>query len=112
MRLRFSKRRASKDRTAKVSAVKIAFVVSAGGAILAPSLNDESRLMAMWANFAVWFVVIVVRRFRAVDELNNAAAVSLHVDKSAFAQGITFFLQSPVVHVGRAYSVVVVIIIG
>ncbi len=65
----------------------------------------------MGANIAV-FVVIVVWRFAAVDELNNAAAVSLHVDKSAFAQVITFFLQSPVVHIGRAYSVLVVIIIG
>ena len=92
--------------------MKIAFVVAASWAVFASSLNDESRLMAMGANFAVRFVVIVVRRFRAVEELSNAAAVSLHVDKSALAQGITFFLQSPVVHIGRANSVVVVIIIG
>ena len=106
-----SKRRASKDRTAKGSAVKIAFVVSASSAAFTAFNVKESELTAFWANIAV-FVVIVVWRFRAVDELSNAAAVSLHVNKSAFAQGITFFLQSPVVHIGRAYSVLVVIIIG
>ena len=69
--------------------MKVAFVVTASGAVLTPSLNDEGRLMAMGANFAVRFVVIVVRRFRAVEELNNAASVSLHVNKSALAQVIT-----------------------
>ncbi len=90
--------------------MKIAFVVSASWAVFTAFSVKQSELTAMRANISV-FVVIVMWRFRAVDELNNAAAVSLHVDKSAFAQVIIFFLKSPVVHIGIAYSVVVVIII-
>ena len=67
-----SKRRASKDRTAKGSAVKIAFVVSASGAAFTAFNVKESELTAMRANIAV-FVVIVVWRFRAVDELSDSA---------------------------------------
>ena len=66
-----SKRRASKDRTAKGSAVKIAFVVAASSAAFTAFNVKESELTAMRANIAV-FVVIIVWRFRAVDELNNA----------------------------------------
>lgn len=40
------------------------------------------------ANIAV-FIVIIGWRFAPVEELNNAARVSLHVDKPALAQGIT-----------------------
>ena len=66
----------------------------------------------MGANFAVRFVVIVVWRFAAVEELSNASGVSLHVDKSAFAQCFHSFLNSPVGHIEITDFILVIIIIG
>ncbi len=76
----------------KKLSVKVAFVVTASCAVFTAFSVKQSISTANGANIAV-FVVIVVRRFRAIDELNNAAAVSLHVNKSALAQGITSFKE-------------------
>ena len=75
------------------SAVKVAFVVTASWAVFTAFSVKQSELTASGANVAV-FVVIVVRRFRAVEELKDSASVSLHVDKSAFAQVIPSFLKA------------------